>query len=387
MTENAIVVITYNRLVSLKRLIRSLLDAEYLGDKIDLIVSMDCSGDENLKLYIESISWPFGEIVKIFHEERLGLKKHVLFCGSLTDKYENLFVFEDDLYVSKSFYLFGKKAIKYYKNDKNIAGISLYTYQWNQYVNKSFTPLSDENDIFFMQVASSWGQVWMKESWKNFIKWMENKSSDDLKKMDDLPKAVSNWSSHSWLKFHHAYLASENKFFVYPRVALSTNFSEPGQHAYLDSTYQVELQHKLKTNYKFCELKDGIKYDPFYENIDLSNSIDGYKNLIVDLYGSKPISNKYILTTRNLPYHVEKKFALRMRPHELNILNNIHGEGVFLYDASILIEEKKGFIKIFLSTTNNNLFYYKMNNRKVLINMWIYLFLSSMIRKILGFFK
>lgn len=373
MTKNAIVVITYNRLVSLKRLINSLLDAEYLEDKIDLIVSMDCSGDQSLRLYIESIKWPFGDITKIFHKERLGLKKHVLFCGNLTEKYENLFVFEDDLYASNSFYVFGKQAIEFYKNDENIAGISLYTYQWNQYVNKSFTPLSDDSDVFFMQIASSWGQIWQKNRWKSFISWMKNKTEEDLKKIDNLPSAVSNWSEHSWLKYHHAYLAETNKFFVYPRVSLSTNFSDPGQHAFLDSTYQVDLQHRVKENYIFCKLEDGVKYDSFYENVDIK--IDGYDDLVIDLYGSKKEKGNYCLTTLNLPFKIEKCYALRMRPHELNVMNNIEGNQIFLFNMNI----KRKNIRIIKSISY--LYYYRLNNRKVLLGMWLYLIKSAIFRK------
>lgn len=379
MTENAIVVITYNRLVSLKRLINSLLDAEYSGDKIDLIVSMDCSEDESLRLYIESIKWPFGGITKIFHKKRLGLKKHVLFCGGLTEKYENLFIFEDDLYVSKSFYVFGKRAISYYENDENIAGISLYTYQWNQYVNKAFTPLSDDSDVFFMQVASSWGQIWQKERWRSFLAWMKNKKDTDLKKIVNLPDAVSNWSDHSWLKYHHAYLAETNKFFVYPRVSLSTNFSEPGQHAFLDSTYQVDIQHKVKNNYKFCKLENGVKYDSFYENMDIK--INGYDDLVIDLYGSKNEKGRYCLSTLNLPFKIEKQYALRMRPHELNILNNIEGNQIFLFNMKERGENIRSIKSI------NYLYYYRLNNRKVLFGMWYYLIKSAIIRKFFKFIK
>lgn len=379
MTENAIVVITYNRLVSLKRLINSLLDAEYSGDKIDLIVSMDCSEDESLRLYIESIKWPFGGITKIFHKERLGLKKHVLFCGTYTENYENIFVFEDDLYVSKGFYIFGKKAIEFYKNENDIAGISLYTYQWNQYVNKSFTPLSDENDVFFMKIASSWGQIWQKERWRSFLAWMKNKKDTDLKKIVNLPDAVSNWSDHSWLKYHHAYLAETNKFFVYPRVSLSTNFSEPGQHAFLDSTYQVDIQHKVKNNYIFCKLENGVKYDSFYENMDIK--INGYDDLVIDLYGSKKEKGRYCLSTLNLPFKIEKQYALRMRPHELNILNNIEGNQIFLFNMKERGENIRSIKSI------NYLYYYRLNNRKVLFGMWYYLIKSAIIRKFFKFIK
>ncbi|MFV5491273.1 hypothetical protein [Acinetobacter sp. ASP199] len=377
MTENAIVVITYNRLVSLKRLIKSLLCAEYSGDQIDLIVSMDCSGDRDLELYIESISWPFGEIVKVFHEEKLGLKKHVLFCGSFTKKYENLYIFEDDLYVSKGFYAYGKGAIDFYKDDERIAGISLYQYEWNQYANLRFDPIHDEYDTYFLQVASSWGQIWNRKKWNAFIEWMQNYCDEDLKNIEDLPAVVSSWSKNSWLKFHHAYLVVENKYFVYPRVALSTNFSEPGQHALLDSTYQVNLLHGVKNNYRFPTLENGIKYDGYFENKEIF--INGYENVTVDLYGTKKIKRDYFLSTIILPYKVEKSFALRLRPWELNIINEVSGEGVYLYKKD---NNKLSFLKHNYLEALRRRYLFKINTRKGLFVIWVSLIFESLMRRL-----
>lgn len=114
MSEFAIVIIGYNRLVSLKRLVGSLLKADYFGDKVDLIISLDNCGERLLVDYAESIVWPYGQRKIIAHEVRLGLKKHVLKCGELTDTYENLCVLEDDLYVSPGFYAFAKSAVAHF---------------------------------------------------------------------------------------------------------------------------------------------------------------------------------------------------------------------------------------------------------------------------------
>ena len=46
MRNIGLVVITYNRLLSLERLLSSLLIADYNDDKVDLIVSIDFSGND-----------------------------------------------------------------------------------------------------------------------------------------------------------------------------------------------------------------------------------------------------------------------------------------------------------------------------------------------------
>lgn len=51
---------------------------------------------------------------------------------------------------------------------------------------------------------------------------MNNKSfKDDA----TLPQNLFTWSEKSWLKFHDRYCIETNRYFVYPYVSLSTNYS------------------------------------------------------------------------------------------------------------------------------------------------------------------
>ena len=332
----AIVVIAYNRINSLKRLLGSIYSADYFGDNVDLIISIDNSGSSTLADYASSLTWPHGKLKVITYNQRQGLKNHILKCGSLTDEYENICVLEDDIYVSPEYYVFIKAATDHFKNFEEIAGISLYTYEWNQYVNRAFTPINDGHDVYFMQVASSWGQVWNKKSWGEFIIWLQGKTDKDLYS-DSIPLVVSNWSEKSWLKFHHKYLVDNNKFFVYPRVALSTNFSEVGEHV-LDknSTYQVPLMLGKKKFYSFPDtIHNGTQYDAFFESkkLHLELEIDA-NDIEISLYGNKASQKKYLLTTNLLNYKIINTYGLVMRPLEANVIHRIPGQGIYLYDTS-----------------------------------------------------
>src|SRR5690606_8337510 len=185
-----------------------------------------------------NVKWPYGNIEIKTTPVRLGLKKHVMRCGEILNQYEHIIVLEDDLYVSLGFYQYAKEMIACYGDNTDIAGISLYQYPRNQYANLPFYPEQDQFDVYFMKIASSWGQVWSRTKWQAFLNWLdEHQNIDDI----HIPMHIKRWDDKSWLKFHHAYCAAQAKYFVYPRVALSTNFSEPGEHASLDSTYQIEL--------------------------------------------------------------------------------------------------------------------------------------------------
>ncbi len=334
--EIAIVAIAYNRPLSLKRLLYSLTNAEYFDDCVDLIISIDYSGTNEVYELAEEFEWKYGNKIIIKHPEKLGLRNHVLFCGNLTNEYKNICVFEDDIYVSPSFYNFTKQALKYYENDDEIAGISLYSHKWNYLANRPFVHIdTDSFDVFKMQQAQSWGQVWSKTKWDLFIAWYNKDNERDLKS-DNFPVAISNWPNSSWLKYHMKYLIETNKYFVYPKLSLTTNFSDIGTHALdISYCYQVELETATSKKYSFPSRDDNqVNYDIYFENQSLSKYL-GVDNeqLTIDLYAQKTISKKYLLTTKVLNFKILKTFGLHLRPHELNILHNIPGEDIFLYDT------------------------------------------------------
>lgn len=335
----AIVVIAYNRLDSLRRLIESLLCAEYLGDRVDLIVSIDNSGTTTLVEYATSVAWPHGEKKIIAHESRLGLKRHVLKCGELTNDYEHLCVLEDDLYVSPGFYAFAKQASDHFERREDIAGISLYSHQWNPYVNRPFSAIEDRYDVFLLQVASSWGQVWSREKWRNFLQWMEGKTDQDLHS-DSMPSVVSGWSTKSWLKFHNRYLVDAKKYFVYPRQSLVTNFSDRGEHANVTATYQVPLLLDVKKEYKFPEeFAPSNRYDAFFENEGLAESLGIVRGEVdISLYENRVAKKRYLLTTKILDFHPIRTFGLKLRPIDVNVILGMKGAGIYLYDTKVKAE-------------------------------------------------
>lgn len=79
----AIICVGYNRIKSMKRLLGSLLNAEYPSNDIPLIISIDCSGDEELYNFVRDFEWPYGEKYVNIQKERLGLRNHIYQCGDL----------------------------------------------------------------------------------------------------------------------------------------------------------------------------------------------------------------------------------------------------------------------------------------------------------------
>lgn len=344
MDRLGIVIVGYKNVEGIKRLLTSLNYVDFDGDHdITLIISIDYSEDTAVAEVAEAYEWRYGEKYVIVHSENLGLRKHILSCGNYMEQFDlcAVAVLEDDLYVSPEMYKYMIRAVAFYKNDPKVAGIALYKHETNINAGHPFDDYNDGGDTFFVQYAMSWGQIWMREQWNDFIKWYE---AAQWKKIDNkrIPKNVRNWNN-SWLKYHIMYCIDKNLYFVYPRVALSTNFTDVGVHNKTKITsMQVKLCEKKLSDWQFMRLNETkAVYDAFFESVPVVQKL-GLEKLEVDLYGVKEYQDdtRYVLTRRFLPNRIIKTWGLDLRPIEANIYRDVSGEDLFLYDLSVSDKRK-----------------------------------------------
>ena len=339
MKKMAIVAVGYNRPKSMERLLRALERAEYDSDEVKLYISIDHSGTDDVERMAEAFQWSHGDKEVRTYPERMGLKKHILHCGSFLEEYDAIAVFEDDVVPAPGFYMFMKESVERYADEEDIAGISLYSYLWNGFIGVPFVPEYTEHDVYFIQYAQSWGQIWMKKQWKAFTDWLREHDTD-LQPQENMPSKVARWPKSSWLKYHIKYCVDTNKFFVYPYRGLATCYSEVGEHAASHYTHvQIPMMMGMKIGYRLPLLGDEhtVKYDSFLERIP-ECKVDGIapEELCMDLYGMREgyMGRRYVVSSKTLPYKVVKSYALELRPQELNVFENIEGTDVHLYDTS-----------------------------------------------------
>lgn len=347
MTKPAIVVVAYNRPNSLKRILESISQANYNGQNdIPLIISIDkASNEDEVVKVAKDFIWKFGKKTIRTFNERQGLRKHVIQCGDLSIEYGATIILEDDLLVSPNFYNYIVDAIKFYKNSTKIVGYALYSHEWNGYSNKFFQPIADEYDTYLGQFSITWGQCWTKDSWIKFKEWYLKKE-DPIQDNPSIPQNINNWSKQSWGKYFVNYIVEKDLYYVIPRISLSTNFSETGQHAKeFNTDHQVRLLSSKNYSYNFAPETKAIKYDIYFENKELSNFLEKTivnNGVTIDLNGTNRTNNKnrYILSTQQLNYKVIKSYGLLLRPIDMNIINSIEGNEIFLYDTKQIIKNK-----------------------------------------------
>lgn len=344
-----IVIIAYNREKSLERILTSLNNANYPVDKnVRLVISIDKSNNPNVEILANQFDWEFGEKIILAHSENLGLRKHIFSCMALTEKYDEVIILEDDNFVSPFFYEYAIESFRFYGKDENVCGISLYSYDLNEFVRLPFIPIEDGFDNYFMQVPSSWGQAFNKRMWKAFESSFQA-GETVLEKTDFLPECLYEWKN-SWKRDYFKYMSIQNKYFVFPRESLTTNFGDVGANYTMQShrnqvnllcgkkRYTFSTIHSSKAIYDlFYEIKAGL-ISPELDGVEMD--LFAYKNL------SKLPANTKVISTKELKSGgAMKTYACIMYPLDLNIRFNIPGEEITMAYSnqfeSKLMEEKK----------------------------------------------
>jgi len=337
MRHPAIVVATYNRPDSLMRLLGSLSKARY-PDGVPLVISIDGGANQRQTVVkiVEEFPWPYGKKEVICHEKNLGLRKHIISCGDLSKRYESVIVLEDDTYVSPVFYLYAMQAVLFYGARPEIGGISLYAPRLNPTTHLIFEPLFDDTDVYFIQWASSWGQIWTCRQWLEFKQWYD-RNDGPITDEAYVPDDVIQWPDSSWKKYYIKYLVETDRFFVYPREALSTSFQEAGLHQdYATIALQTQLQC-FKESYRLQHLRNSCcVYDAWHNLVPdrLNKFVPDLKKYeyVVDLAGHRPIKKiqaPYLLTCRPASNSI-MQFGKKLRPMEMNVIEMLPGIGIAL---------------------------------------------------------
>jgi len=344
MADIPIVVVAYNRIDSLKRILGSLLNAEYPA-AAKLIISIDRGDNADVLSFAEEFSWPFGEKQVIYQEKNLGLKAHILKCGNLTQQHDGIILLEDDLYVSPDFYRYAQECYAFVLGKGRIAGVALYNHRLSQLTEKVFEPLDDGFDNWYFQYACSWGQLWTREQWALFQNWLAENGDYDFGASPRIPAHIRDWGKHSWLKYHIAFTIETDRLFLYPRAARCTCFSDAGVNfSHKENTFQVPLalggrQGRLRLSEP--EQSRAV-YDAWMENLWLRKALKE-EDLCVDLYGSKESfeGKKYLLSSAQVENaRVVERFGREMRPQEWNVLEKIPGDRIRLYELTDASQKK-----------------------------------------------
>ncbi|GMG98807.1 hypothetical protein Nepgr_000647 [Nepenthes gracilis] len=240
-------IITQNRANSLRRLMKSLTDAYYLGDDIPLTFNMDSKVDEETIRLVSTFEWPHGTKTLKRRIIQGGLIRAVSesWYPSSDDDYGLLL--EDDIEVSPYYYLWIKYALLAYHYDPQVSlseltSISLYTPRLIEVVKErpkwnptEFFKKIHPNTPYLHQLPCSWGAVFFPKHWREFYVYMNMRFTADAKENPvKIPKSRTNGWQASWKKFLIDMMYLRGYVSLYPnfpnQASFSTNHMEPGAH-------------------------------------------------------------------------------------------------------------------------------------------------------------
>ncbi len=342
MIKPAIVAVGYNRPAGMKRLLESIAKANYDVTDIHLIVSIDESDrSDEVEQVARLFKWEHGTLEIRRFPKRQGLRKHIVQCGDYSKQYGAVIILEDDLIVSEDFYIFACRAHEKYSEDERVCGVSLYSHRVNEFTRYRFCPAPSVYDVYLGDMVVTWGQSWTYEQWQRFKDWyLEHE--DKLPEVNHkIPQKISEWT-RSWGRYFASYIADKGLSYIYPYQARSTCFSDYGEHnkSVVPLTFvQVPLLHGVPKEYRFGDYKELIRYDSFFERVlDSKHMICGIsgEDICMDTGNMKTSADgrKYVVCNEELPHKKIASFALTLRPISLNVLAELPGNDLHLYQLN-----------------------------------------------------
>ncbi len=339
MIRPAIVAIGYNRPDGMKRLLHSIGKARYEVSDIPLIVSIDESDkSDEVEKVAREFDWKYGTLEIRRFPKRQGLRKHIVQCGDYSEKYGAAIMLEDDLVVSEDFYTYTCQMHEKYSDDERICGISLYSHRINEFRRFVFCPSPSVYDVYLGDMVVTWGQSWTDRQWKNFKEWYLA-HEDKLPALNPkIPRNISGWT-RSWGRYFASYMAEKGLSYIYPYQSRTTCFSDYGEHSKSKAPItfvQVPLMQGCPSEYRFGEYEQLVRYDSFFERVlDDRYNICGISGseICMDTNNMKTSAGgkKYVISNQELPHKKIASFGLALRPISMNVLQEIEGDQLHLY--------------------------------------------------------
>ncbi len=327
------IILAHKRTATLKRLLASIEDASRKGF-VNLVISCDGGSSNEVRKLAQGLKWEWGSYDFIQQEKPLGVKSHNLWALELASNLDRCLILEDDL-------LLAPHAMDYIREidpqviDERICGIALYRYSFIDHHHLPFVLIPDGSFVYYQQRPCSNGCYYRAEWAKDFLRYLRSKPNQSE---CQLPPQVQTWDSDkSWQKDYYCYLQSKDRYLLFPRYSLSTDFGKPGSNMKRAvDQYQHHSALFMGDEFGFRSMDESINvYDAHYELLaekvkEICPELEMY-DVCVDLHGGKDLkscNSAYLLSTKK--GKAEKAWARKLKPQILNLRYNISGDTIKL---------------------------------------------------------
>jgi hypothetical protein len=219
-----IIIPAHSRLAELDRLLGSI--ARFLPDGYAGEIHVVIDGGDNS---IQSTFTPGGPhglsgIKVTRHDAALGLRENILYCGDLVERIGPAIILEDDLVAGPNFLTSAEALLDVAQARPDVAAASLYNFEASEFARAPV--LVRPSGLAKMQTASSWGQIWWPEKWRDFRRWLAEDYAPQT--AYNVPRAIVRWPERSWKKLFNFYLADTHQYSLVPPLSFVFNPGAPG---------------------------------------------------------------------------------------------------------------------------------------------------------------
>ena len=211
-----VVILACNKPDSLNRLLNSLLEVDYEGDRIDLVISLDIGylGFYDLPslILIKQLLWSHGTLKRVLKDKHRGQLNQWLEAYSSVDTEDDspILILEDNLQLSPFWYEYLRGVLSK-SNSRQlheiIAGWSLE----GPYPGQSYP---EDSSVMLGQIRWVRSFVPVLNKWTSFLKWYKKESRNvprrafltSLAAQLDQRGNWSNWESSVWVSWYWYYL-------------------------------------------------------------------------------------------------------------------------------------------------------------------------------------
>ena len=211
-----VVILACNKPDSLNRLLNSLLEVDYEGDRIDLVISLDIGylGFYDLPslILIKQLLWSHGTLKRVLKDTHRGQLNQWLEAYSSVDTKDDspILILEDNLQLSPFWYKYLKGVLSKSNSrqlHERIAGWSLE----GPYPGQSYP---EDSSVMLGQIRWVRSFVPVLNKWTSFLEWYEKESRDVPRRAFLTSPAAqldqrgnwSNWESSVWVSWYWYYL-------------------------------------------------------------------------------------------------------------------------------------------------------------------------------------
>ncbi|MFS7924622.1 putative nucleotide-diphospho-sugar transferase [Helianthus anomalus] len=251
-------VLTYDRLRSLSRCLRSLSAAHYDNDKVNIHIFIDhfkildqkdqdseyldkkLNESREILDFVDGFEWRFGEKMVHYRTGNVGLQAQWLEAWWPVSDDEFAFVVEDDIELSQLYYRFLKSLIVgYYYNASNyspwIYGASLQRPRFVPGKHGNKINIDTETKVFLYQLVGTWGQLLFPKPWKEFRLWYDKHKTKGMKPLLD-GMVTTGWykkmGDRIWTPWFIKFIHARGYFNIYTNFlnesALSVSHRDTG---------------------------------------------------------------------------------------------------------------------------------------------------------------